>query len=77
MKSYCNNMCLRIKAQEQVPIYSYNARNTGVYNNGYKRCQRCNIYLKTKSIKCPCCHFRLRVSNCRSAKRNLTEHARY
>lgn len=73
----CNNICLRIKAAEQVAEYEYNGRKGGIYKNGYKRCTKCAINLKIPEFKCPCCHSKMRATNCRSAKRAITEHARY
>lgn len=73
----CNNLCLRIKEQELVPEYAYNGRIGGMYNNGYRRCSVCQINLKIPEFKCPCCHSKMRTTNCRSRKRSITEKIRY
>ena len=73
----CNDLCRLIKEKEMTSIYAYNAQHTGMYTNGYKRCSICQINLRIPEYKCPCCHTKMRSTNCRSAKRAITEKARY
>jgi hypothetical protein len=45
----CKGICIRKKA------FSNN------YNNGQKRCQICELFIKWNGLRCPCCHCRLRT----------------
>lgn len=49
----CNGICKKYKAT--------GSPAQGRYSNGYKRCQRCEIYIKWKGLHCPCCGSRLRI----------------
>ena len=33
----------------------------GRYENGQKRCQHCEIFIKWPGLRCPCCHTSLRT----------------
>jgi hypothetical protein len=43
----CKGICVRHKASCS-------------YNNGNKRCQICEIFIKWDGLRCPCCGYRLR-----------------
>lgn len=49
----CKGICPRYKALK--PIIG------GRYENGQRRCQTCEIWLKWEGIWCPCCGYRLRT----------------
>ena len=44
----CKGICIRYKA-------------SGRYDNGHKRCQVCNIFIKWEGLWCPCCGCKLRT----------------
>ncbi len=50
--SGCKGICTRYKAQKPV--------GAGRYSSGQKRCQICEIFMKTDELWCPCCGYRLR-----------------
>ena len=50
--SGCNGVCVRYKAKKPA--------SGGRYENGQKRCQVCEVFLKTDEMWCPCCGLRLR-----------------
>lgn len=52
MKRACHGICDRFKSTKP--------NNTGLYINGHKRCNICEIYIKTIENKCPCCNNILR-----------------
>jgi hypothetical protein len=33
----------------------------GRYGMGQKRCQICGLFIEWNDLKCPCCHYRLRI----------------
>jgi len=49
---YCKGICTRYSSPKHM--------NGGMYEAGYKRCNTCEIYLKTDSQQCPCCENNLR-----------------
>ncbi len=53
MKKSCKGICDRYKAPKH--------NDGGLYSNGHKRCNTCEIYLKTENNKCPCCENLLRT----------------
>ncbi len=53
MKRSCRGICSR---------YSTPKHNMkGLYTTGHKRCNTCEIYLKTENHRCPCCENQLRT----------------
>mgnify|MGYP000633815619 CR=1 FL=1 len=40
---------------------SYEVSRMGRYRHGYKYCKRCQLYIKTPSIRCPICNSILRT----------------
>ena len=36
-------------------------RKGGIYANGNKRCQVCEIFINYNGLRCPCCRYRLRT----------------
>jgi len=48
----CRGICNRFSAPNHV--------NGGLYSTGHKRCNTCEIYLKTEELECPCCNNQLR-----------------
>jgi len=48
----CLEICLKYKALKN--------KDGGRYDNGQKRCQGCEIFIKWNGIYCPCCNKRLR-----------------
>jgi len=38
------------------------------YNDGFKRCRRCEYYLQTEELRCNCCHGLLKT---RSMKKKI------
>ncbi len=56
--------------------HKYKAIRTerGHYQAGHKRCQVCEIFIKTEGIFCPCCGYRVRTKPRNSHdKKNLLE----
>lgn len=49
----CKGVCVQYK--------HHGPANLGLYCNGVKRCQQCEIYLKYEGLWCPCCGYRLRT----------------
>lgn len=49
----CKGICKRYKAHKP--------KGTGRYSSGQKRCQICEIFIKTDGLWCPCCGYRLRT----------------
>lgn len=39
---------------------SHLSKNKGIYKNGGKRCQVCQIWIIWDGKRCPCCNYRLR-----------------
>ena len=54
MKMTCKGICENYKS-----TLKYRTRR---YSNGEKRCSYCDIFIKTESVKCPCCGYNLRYS---------------
>ena len=52
-KMTCKGICTRYKAQKPV--------GTGRYASGQRRCQICEIFIKSEGLWCPCCGYRLRT----------------
>lgn len=52
MKKTCRGICDRFSCPKH--------NNGGLYTTGHKRCNTCEIYLKTEKTKCPCCQNFLR-----------------
>ena len=50
--SGCKGICTRYKATKPV--------GAGRYASGQKRCQICEVFMKTDEMWCPCCGYRLR-----------------
>ncbi len=53
-KRNCRGICERFSAPKHV-----NGEG-GLYGSGHKRCNTCEIYLKTEEQECPCCSNQLR-----------------
>lgn len=51
----CNDICQNYKAKKP--------KQGGRYEDGQKRCNSCNIYIKYDGLFCPCCNLRLRMSS--------------
>ena len=47
-KMPCKGICIRHKT-------------SGLYANGHKRCQYCNLFIKWDGLYCPCCRHKLRT----------------
>ena len=50
--SGCKGVCNRYRAPKPV--------GAGRYASGQKRCQICEVFMKTDEMWCPCCGYRLR-----------------
>lgn len=51
----CNQICSKYK------ISALNLKKFGIYEQGYKRCSSCSVYIDYKGTKCPCCGNNLRT----------------
>jgi len=51
--SSCKGICTRHKALKP--------KSGGRYGNGQKRCQVCEIFMKTTLLYCLCCGYKLRT----------------
>jgi len=49
----CRNICIRFKATKD--------RRSSYYVQGCKRCQTCEIFIKWRGTRCPCCQRPLRT----------------
>lgn len=60
-------------------MFPYKTSGRAPYENGFIRCQACNLYVKCTEIKCPCCmtDFRRRPRHGKYRKRLLAEIKRY
>lgn len=47
------------------------------YDNGFRRCTMCNIYIKTDELRCYCCKLPLRTVSYRSRAKRLRVVVRY
>src|SRR6188472_3774684 len=57
----CKNICFQFKAtRSHAPNCQYYSEK-GRYDNGQKRCQICEIFIKWPGSRCPCCHTSLRT----------------
>jgi hypothetical protein len=57
----CKNICFQFKAmRSHAPNCQYYLEE-GRYDNGQKRCQICDIFIKWSGSRCPCCHTSLRT----------------
>ena len=52
-KGRCKGICHEYRTQ------SWGGR-TSPYSLGYRRCNVCEIYIKTEKIRCPCCSSQLK-----------------
>ena len=43
---------------------------TGFNQYGFKKCRICDMRLKTKLVRCPCCNAVLKAWNCKMAKQD-------
>jgi len=50
----CNGSCKNYKATSNTHV-------GGRYEQGQKRCNRCEIYIKWDGLWCPCCGYLLRT----------------
>jgi len=48
----CKGICLSLDVAKQ---------SHGRYAKGWKRCSRCDIYIKWEGLRCPCCSSKLRT----------------
>ena len=51
---HCNGSCKKYKA-------TGSTREGGRYEQGQKRCHRCEIYIEWEGLWCPCCGYLLRT----------------
>ena len=51
----CKGICIRYKAPRPPSHVG------GRYGIGQKRCQVCGLFIEWKDLRCPCCHYRLRI----------------
>jgi len=50
----CNDICKRYKITGNPRLRRY--------ENGQKRCHKCEIYIRWDGLFCPCCGYRLRIN---------------
>lgn len=56
--SHCTNDCHRVDLAKKHDV-RYSHRNS--WNEGYKRCRNCEVYIRDGSNKCFCCNRRLAI----------------
>jgi hypothetical protein len=61
MVASCRGICIRY----EVAIIA----SAPKYSTGHKRCNFCSIFLKTNSLRCPCCRLVLRTKSRVNPKR--------
>ena len=71
--NYCRSLCNRFS------INIFAIKRTGrkmeiFYTGGVKYCRKCEIYIKTDEIFCPCCRRKLRL---KPKRRGTHEHEKY
>jgi len=52
----CRNLCIKFRATRPHAPHSNHYSVEGRYDNGQKRCQLCEIFIKWSGSRCPCCH---------------------
>lgn len=57
-KGLCNNEPKRKPNQD---ILAQKRDELGRYNNGWKRCSICHIFMKNENLRCTCCSIKLRT----------------
>jgi len=68
-KGWCNRFEFTSEKLEIKPFKS----SGGFYNQGFKRCGQCNVYMKLKNVFCPCCGRKLQVRPPYSKHKHLPE----
>lgn len=66
MAPSCRGLCSRYQ--------STNFGNLQKYEDGYKRCSFCSIFMKTNNLRCPCCALKLRTKSRVNFKRRSVVH---
>lgn len=54
LRKFCRDICAFYKAHKTKASACY-------YNQGFKRCVECEIFLKCRGMRCPCCDRILRI----------------
>ena len=54
LKKFCKNICALCKARKTKDSACY-------YNQGFKGCVECEIFMECGGMKCPCCDRILRI----------------
>src|SRR5215472_2640294 len=54
LKKFCKDICALYKARKTKDTAYY-------YNQGFKRCVECEIFLEWVGMRCPCCDRILRI----------------
>ena len=65
MAASCRGLCDRIQSKS--------FGNNHKYENGYKRCSFCNIFMKFNGLRCPCCTLKLRTKSRVNSKRRRSQ----
>jgi len=65
MAASCKGLCHRFDSKS--------FGNDHKYENGYKRCSYCNIFMKTIVLRCPCCALKLRTKSRVNLKRRMIQ----
>ena len=63
MTSFCKGKCKSFKAES--------IANGLKYTNGLKWCRCCSVFLMIEGLRCPCCHYSLRLKP--KIRTNLSE----
>ena len=61
MGASCRGICIRYQ--------NNSVANNLKYQQGFKRCTFCGLFLKTTSVRCPCCNLILRTHSRVNPKR--------
>ncbi len=61
MGASCKGLCNRLDSKS--------FGNNHKYENGYKRCSFCNVFMEITSLRCPCCALKLRTKSRVNPKR--------
>ena len=61
MSASCKGLCIRFESKT--------FGNIPKYENGFKRCSYCSVFMKTDVLRCPCCALKLRTKSRVNPKR--------
>lgn len=61
MAATCKGLCNRFDSKS--------FGNENKYENGYKRCSFCDVFMKVSGLRCPCCALKLRTKSRVNPKR--------